>query len=517
MKTFRSPTYAIATMTFVLLQLTSAACPAQNVATQPQPAFSFVPADDGAPGSTMTLQQLQQAQKKAEELPPPLKVVAAAEPAPALKYRFYPTPWELKPGSALLHFARAQIVFLQFPKESQKEWQLWFSDEKTPSATELASAVAALEHVFNELHELANSEDLTWDHRIRDLRGPEVYAYLLPDVQEVRTMARMLRLKIKHQLRQQDFDGAISSIRDGIRLAEFVGHGETIIQKLVGIAIAAIMRECIQDAISTPGCPNLYWALATIPQPIVDMSESLLWEIGNIHRVLPMLDEARTANWTDDEAAKQWASLVADLGMLEGGNSGGQPSIQVSLAIAGATLVDVARERLIAAGKPADRLAKMPAMQIILLDAAVELQTIGDNVGKGNLLPTSVAKPLLERENEQFQRWVQKNRTTSVGAVIAGLLFPAMLQAKQAETRMLMNHNRLMTLEALRMHAAEHDGELPKSLDELSPVPAMPDPGSGKAFEYSIESTGEQKSIVLKASDPLNWKQNQEFRATFLK
>ncbi len=517
MKSFPSPIYAVVAMTFALLPFFSAPGMAQNVAILQQPKFSFVPADDGAPGSTMTLQQLQQAQKKAEELPPPLKVVAAGEPSPALKYRFYPARWELKPGSALLHYSRAQILYSQMPEDRRAEWNKWLAEENSPTVDQLATAVISLQHVFKELHELSISEDFTWDHRIRDLRGPEVYMYLLPDVQEARAMMRLLELKIKYQLKKKDFDGAIVSISDGIRLAEFVGHGETIIQKLVGISIASIMRECILETISTPGCPNLYWALASIPQPIVDMSESLLWEVRNVHRVLPMLEEARTANWTDDEAAKHWASLVADLGMLEGGNLGGQPSIQVSLAIAGATFVDVAKERLSAAGEPADRLAKMPAMQIILLDAAVELRTIGDNVGKANLLPTSIAKPLLERENEKFQNWVQKNRATSVGSVIAGLLFPAMLQAKHAETRMLMNHNRLMTLEAIRMHAAEHEGELPKSLEELSPVPAMPDPSSGKAFEYSIESTGDQKTIVLKASDALNWKQNQELRATFLK
>jgi hypothetical protein len=71
--------------------------------------------------------------------------------------------------------------------------------------------------------------------------------------------------------------------------------------------------------------------------------------------------------------------------------------------------------------------------------------------------------------------------------------------------------------EAIRMHAAEQSGELPKSLAELSPVPAMPDPTSGQAFEYSIESTDEQKTIVLKAAVPLNWTQNQEFKATLEK
>ena len=115
--------------------------------------------------------------------------------------------------------------------------------DKNPGDHELAVAVEALQHVYAELHELAMSEDQTWDHRIRDLHGPSVYSYLLPDVQEVRVMARLLRLKIEHQLRQRDFEGALSAISDTVRLAEFVGQGETLIQKLVGIAIAAIVRD----------------------------------------------------------------------------------------------------------------------------------------------------------------------------------------------------------------------------------------------------------------------------------
>ncbi len=505
--------YAWCAITFVLLQFSANLAAAQNTALQPQPVFSFVPADDGAPGSTMTLQQLQQARKKSEELPEPIKIQGEKEPSPALKYRFYPARWELKPGSALLHYTRAQMLYSQLPDEERAKWNKWDEDYDSPAVEQLAAAIVLLQHVFNELHELAISEDFEWDHRIRDLRGPEVYMYLLPDVQEVRAMMRLLRLKITYHLRQKDFDEAILTMSDGMRLAEFVGQGETIIQKLVGISGAAIMRECILDAIATPGCPNLYWALASVPRPIVDMNESLLWEVGNIHRVLPMLAEAETANWTEDEAAKKWAQLVADIGQLVERDS----SPQVSLAIAGATLADVAKERLLSAGTYNDRLANMPAMQILLLDAAVELRMIGDNVSKGNLLPVAISKPLLERENAKFQEWVQSNRTSSVGAVIAGILFPAMLQAKQAETRMLMNHNRLMTLEAIRMHAAEHDGELPQSLDELSPVPAMPDPTSGKAFEYSIESTGEQKTVILKAAHASNWKQNQELRATFVR
>ena len=105
--------YVYFAIPLVLLQLSADFATAQNIVIQPQPAFLFVPADDGAPGSTMTLQQLQQARKKSEELPEPIKIQAAKEPSPALKYRFYPARWELKPGSALLHYTRAQILYSQ--------------------------------------------------------------------------------------------------------------------------------------------------------------------------------------------------------------------------------------------------------------------------------------------------------------------------------------------------------------------------------------------------------------------
>ena len=485
--------------------------------SEPPKGFAFVPAQDGAVGSTMTLQQLQQAQRKTEQPQEPLIVKPAAEPSPALKYRLYPARWELRPGSALLHYARAQMLFSQMPKEKQGEWQMWFSDEKHPADNELALAVVALQHVFEELHDLAQSDDLTWDHRVRDLRGPEVYSYLLPDVQEVRTMARLLRLKIKHQLKQQDFDGAISSISDGLRLAEFVGQGETLIQKLVGIAVASLMRDCIQDAIATPGCPNLYWALATIPQPLVNVSESVLWELSNVQRVLPALAEAETANWTEEESVRKWGSVVGDLKALTGLDGADDNGIQLALAIASVTFVDAARARLLAGGLSDQRLSEMPAMHIVLLDASRELRRVGDDLGRAHLLPASLSKPLFESEDAKFQQWIGENRMSSVGAAVAGTVFPAVRQAKEAETRMLLGHNRLMTVEALRMHAAQHNGDAPKSLDELSPVPAMLDPYTNKPMEYRVDVINGSQTVYLKAAEPLNFKPLQELEMRFIK
>lgn len=477
--------------------------------------FTFVATQDGNVGSTMTLQQLQHAAKKADTPPDPLKVEPADEPKPALKYRLYPARSELRPGSALLHYMRAQMMFSEMPKEKQTEWQTFWDDGKNPDDHELAAAVAALQNIYSELHDLAMSEDMTWDHRIRDLRGPAIYSYLLPDVQQSRAMARLLRLKVKHQLRQREFDGAISTISDGLRLAEFVGQGETLIQKLVGIAITSIMGECIQDAISTSGCPNLYWALATVPHPLLDINESVLWELNNIRHVLPALSEAETATWTEAESIRKWSSLLEDLRFLGGFDSGSKQT-QLALAIASVTFVGAAHERLLASGVAEERVAKLPALQIVLMDASRELRRVGDDMGKAHLLPFYLAEPLLQQENDKFQKWIRANRMSSVGATIGGSLFPAILQTKLAETRMLLRHSRLMTLEALRMHVATHNGELPESLDALSPVPAMPDPYTNKPLGYKIETNGEVKTVVLTAVGPLNYKPLQELRVQFV-
>ncbi len=76
-------------------------------------------------GSSITLEQLQAKPRSAarEQLDPPLTVQPAAEPVPALKLRLYPASWTLKPGSALLHFCRAQIVYRDLSRDQRQKVQ----------------------------------------------------------------------------------------------------------------------------------------------------------------------------------------------------------------------------------------------------------------------------------------------------------------------------------------------------------------------------------------------------------
>lgn|GEM_PF-2427459 len=175
-----------------------------------------------------------------------------------------------------------------------------------------------------------------------------------------------------------------TSIADGLRLAEFVGQGETLIQKLVGIAMTNMMRDSLTEA----------------------------------------------------EAGQKWLDTLNQLELLNGSSERWRKD-KISLAVAGAAMTDTVRARLLSGGM-------------------TEQQLSG-----------------------------------------------------------IMTYNRLMTIEALRMHAAEHDGHLPESLDQLSPVPAMPVPFTDQPFQYEFELVDGHAIVSLKSDGPANYKPLQELRVRF--
>ncbi|MCA9063445.1 MAG: hypothetical protein KDA96_10310 [Planctomycetaceae bacterium] len=476
-------------------------------------------------GSAMTLEQLNAAKSQSnspapavDELPAPHDVMPAAEPVPALRLKFYPEVWERRPGQAALHFSRAVVAMSQIPRESLVQWQSeeWLQgrgEGTLPTDEELETAVQALAPVFTELHELAFSEDLTFDHRLRDIEGPELFEYTLGDVQEVRTFARLLQLRVRHQLKQKDFEGAIRSIRDGIRLAEFVGQGETLIQRLVGIAVASIMRECILNAISTDGCPNLYWAVASIPPSLVETADSARWELNNIVRIFPAIGRAGRETWSEETANAEWRNMMLQLKGMVGQRSAKDATLIAAAAISAAQISE-ARTRLLKSGMTEDQLDQMPSTQLILIDTGRELTLWGNELSKSMYLPPHLGQPLNRAAQQRFNGWIKENRHTSSAAMIAALLFPAVVQVREAELRFQMARNQLMTLEAIRMHAATRHS-LPATLDQLSPVPALPDPWVNQPFEYSVEEVDGHSVVTLEAAGPLSWKKLRVLRVRF--
>ena len=448
--------------------------------------------------------------REEKEAPVVWKLTPAEEPTPALRYRFWLPDDTLKPGSAQLRFARALLMWQQFPSDSRNKWELWAKREEfRPSKDELQAGLDQLEPVFEELHRLATSEDSRYDHRLREMKGPSLFLYGLPDVQASRGLARMLCLKADSQIAEKDYDGAITTLQDGFRLAAFVGQGETLVQQLIGLAIAGVMLDRVESLVQVKEGPNLFWALASLPRPLLDVNESVQFELGSIHRVFPALLLAESEQGDEQFWSDAWKDMLDDLGELDFEDAMMPLDSVLKLSL------EPAKERRIQAGIAKADIDAMPSTQVVLMDASIELRRIADELTKGSLLPRIAGQTLRRKTSQAFEQWVTENRNGSVAAAIASLLFPAIDAATSAGVRYEYVLNRLMTVEALRMHAANNQGRLPDSLDALTTVPALPNPYTGKDFQYELETNGKIQTVILRGDGPASIDYMKELRLRF--
>jgi hypothetical protein len=468
-------------------------------------------AQEGGLGSTATLEWLQ---KPAARTAPPSQSVASKaledfigsltkEPVPAFRYRFWPARTDLKPGSAETHFYRALVqrytVLQGLPKEQNEALNdLQSMDIQNIPPRAAQEWVDRFDLVFQELSGLADAEDQSWDLRFRDLRGKEIWSMRLEEVQQARNLIRLLQLKIATQIAKQDFAGATDSIRTGFRLAAFVGQGESIVQGLVGLAIENVMYSAIDTMIRSPDCPNMYWALQTLPSPLMPIRDAVEIELAMVFRMFPVLKESEAMSLSDKELSQRLAKSLEDFRLLigtESGALGAAESLGLMLSMAGAD----AKERLQAAGYDKNFLKNMTQLQASLIDAGRELRTRSDELLKGIKLSGPEGDVLRQRVHADAEKWL---KTRTPAAAIGSLLLPGAHSVHDAILRTEMIRNRLIAAEAIRLYAANHGGKLPDSLDGLVDPPVPLDPFTRKPFGYRVESLSDRQRFSLKMNGP---------------
>jgi hypothetical protein len=219
---------------------------------------------------------------------------------PALRYRLLPERRELVAGNAAIFYHRAieMIQIVKYDLLSQAA-----TSKKSPA--DLANVgetvhrwIAGplrempreevrkqLDLYRNALHEIelgAHREDCDWEFD----RRSEGYSLLLPEIQETRTLARLVALQVRFEILEGRPESALHWLRTGFALSRHVTRGTTLIQSLVGAAITSLILDALEELIRAPGAPNLTWALATLPRPMVDLTPALeaSTRAGEAHR-----------------------------------------------------------------------------------------------------------------------------------------------------------------------------------------------------------------------------------------
>ena len=415
-----------------------------------------------------------------------LDVQPAAAPVLALKYQLLPEVAEMNPGNAypayLKCFGEQHRFF--FSKEGSEEREKWLksplTDIKPGSLKDYGgSALRQADHA-------ARLEYCDWN--ILPQMREHGYMLLLPEVQQLRTLASALAVRCRGQIVDKDYDGAVKTLKTMFALARHLGEHPTIITGLVGAAIAQVALNALEELIQQPGAPNLYWALTQLPAQIVDYRKGVSADRSITEATFGHLMDNKRA-WSADDVAlatKKFKELGALMELKPEERAMGEQWLRDR--VKNAEWQSAAKKSLSEAGYPADVLAKYPPEQVLFFYLYQKARVHHDEAVKWMGVPYWQAETAileLRKEPMDFEEKITRQMIFAVEKV------------KGAHTKLEQRVALFRVIEAIRLDAAKNGGKLPEKLSDLS-VPVPNDPATGKHFTYKLDgmtATLEGKAI----------------------
>jgi hypothetical protein len=444
-----------------------------------------------------------------------LTVSATPAPVPALKYELLPKLRDRTPGNAALEYHRASLLRPAWPRdpdESRRQDQMVLAWEETPTdklpVRDVNQFLAAYGPAFKALDQAARCETCDW--QLRRHVSAETLGTVLSEVQQHRELTRFQYLRIRAALAENRFDEAARGLATGFRLGKDVAEGPTLIHMLVGIALSSIFTGGAEQWVARPESPNLYWALTALPRPFIDPRPALEGETVFAANTFPGFRELERGPVPADRANQLLEEMVGTLREFADGRDepGRVQALLGKFGLAGyvALYHADAKKQLIALGRPAAEVEKMPPAQVVALRAVAVYRAAFDDQAKCFSLPFHQGQPELDRVRERVNQ-MTKGKDADPLVRLYTLTLPAVEKVYFAHARVERRLAGLRAVEAVRLHAAANNGLPPRALSDITLVPVPDDPNTGKPFEYAAAGN----AFTLAAPPPPGWDPNPAF------
>jgi hypothetical protein len=400
-------------------------------------------------------------------------------PSPWLKYQLMPPLVDRKPGNAAVLYNKVGLLFTGKAAEEVAE--------KLVNWCEIPAAELPLQQLretVNAWHSSIEHLDMAARRTQCDWQLPfgeqNMFMILLPELQAARGYARLLVVQARLQIAEGRYDDAVHTLQTGFGMAEHLAQGPTLINALVAASICHLLTRPIQDLIERPDGPNLYWALQTLPRPMLDIRRAIEAEMSVVYLSYPGIDRTESGVQTKEEAEKSLQNLIElyTLGDTQARKTE-RKLTAIGLALRG---YGPAKKRLLESGMSREKVESMPVAQVLTLDALQTYKVLRDRMFAWTYLPYAEARPFIAKE----QQYLASEGRRQELVPLASLLLPALNSAYQSLTRVDRQYAALCNLEAVRLYAATHDGKAPQSLNEIDDVVVSTDPFTGKPFEYRV-------------------------------
>jgi len=431
-----------------------------------------------------------------------LTVTPAAAPVPLLKYRLIARDIDLVSGNAVPFYYRAFLELAQGMKQVRKEngeefdkWYATSGDESIAIANlpldKVRKANQDLDGIVRYHASIATSRrDCDWQLGFEDLRGVDVVNFLLPEFQESRELSRVLALRTRLAVAERRYGDAIDVMRMNYRLGVDIAKPPLLICGLIGLAEASITNGTLVELIAASDSPNMYWALTELPSPLIDLGPAVRFELDFGPRVFPFIHHAETTERAPEEWNRLLKQATGDFQLIMSNAPTSSDSVTSGLYATGLTLVGYphAKERLIAQGMERDRVDKMAIGQVMAIYTERQYERLANGFERLWHVPFWELRKFERAAMEELKSADMRGGDADREVLpIASQLLPAISSARTAQVRLEREIAALRVIEALRMYAAEHDGKLPETLEEVTSVPLPLNPATGKPFSYRLE------------------------------
>jgi len=424
-------------------------------------------------------------QKPGEQWLVDRSLIVTSQPAtvPALKYRLFPVAQDLKEGNAVpiyLRLAHEQNDGTrQEWKNKPAEWNKLPLDQIP--IQEARQFLQKYAYMMKQLELGAQRKTAEWNYTL-DAGDP--IALLLPDAQWMRVYAAMLVLEARVQIAEGDYAAAARTFETGFAFSRHVGDGLTLINCLVGMAIAGQLADALADWIGRPNAPNLFWSLTALPRPLINLRRAYEFEYRMLELQFPDLadlkHERSPAEW--DAALKRVRTECDRIWALDKESNRFPRAAHTAPTVPAAEspeLPDAKKYLIEQLHMPADKVNAMPAAQVILLCLDGIKNDARDDLFKAPYLPTPQAIIVAAAADKRL-----KSMPNTETSRLPAMFLPAIAKVIVASTRLDRKIAALRVIEAIRLYTAAHDNQLPDKLADMTEVPLPNDPGTGKPFEY---------------------------------
>jgi hypothetical protein len=326
---------------------------------------------------------------------------------------------------------------------------------------------------------------------------------LMPDLQKMRVLADLLKTRVRGEIAAGDSAAALHVLKIHFGLAKTLETNPTLIGHLVGVAVATIACNALDELVQVDGCPNLFWSLTDLPAPFLDLRPALQGE-----RVMTTAHFDKLLTATGPLSDEEMALQIKNLFVLTALNrEGPAPTLDVAGTYAkwaaDATRVEKVRATLLDLGfrptatvdltkefgvidrrptkqpSPAEIVRTLTPLQVVVTGDILQYVAYRDELFKGASLPF----PQAVAGFKEAEAAAEKSKDSRL---VGPLLVPDMKRFKAAQIRLEQRIAYLRVIEAIRLYAHENGGKLPAKLDDIKlPIPS--DPFTNQPFEYSVK------------------------------